>query len=67
MTKQVYINIKELVQVRPPSLTPLTGIEFQNVPSIPNAFLVNGAGEIVASGQDLRGLNLHITLDKYLK
>jgi len=36
----VYINIKELVQVRPPSLTPLTGIEFQNVPSIPNAFLV---------------------------
>jgi imidazolonepropionase len=40
MTKQVYINIKELVQVRPPSLTPLTGIEFQNVPSIPNAFLV---------------------------
>jgi imidazolonepropionase len=40
MTKQVYINIKELVQVRPPSLTPLTGIEFQHVPSIPNAFLV---------------------------
>jgi len=40
MTKQVYINIKELVQVRPPSLAPLTGIEFQNVPSIPNAFLV---------------------------
>lgn len=40
MTKQVYINIKELVQVRPPSLTPLIGIEFQNVPSIPNAFLV---------------------------
>ena len=36
----MYINIKELVQVRPPSLTPLTGIEFQNVPSIPNAFLV---------------------------
>jgi imidazolonepropionase len=29
-----------LVQVRPPSLAPLTGIEFQNVPSIPNAFLV---------------------------
>jgi imidazolonepropionase len=40
MTKQVYINIKELVQVRPPSLAPLTGIEFQHVPSIPNAFLV---------------------------
>jgi len=40
MTKQVYINIKELVQVRPPALTPLTGHEFQIVPSIPNAFLV---------------------------
>jgi imidazolonepropionase len=40
MTKQVYINIKELVQVRPPSLTPLTGIEFQTVPSISNSFLV---------------------------
>jgi thiol-disulfide isomerase/thioredoxin len=37
------------------------------VATIPNAFLVNGAGEIIASGQDLRGLNLHITLDKYLK
>lgn len=37
------------------------------VATIPNAFLVNGAGEIVASGQELRGLNLHITLDKYLK
>lgn len=36
----MYINIKELVQVRPPSLTPLTGIEFQHVPSIPSAFLV---------------------------
>ena len=40
MKKQVYINIKELVQVRPPALTPLTGHEFQIVPSIPNAFLV---------------------------
>lgn len=37
------------------------------VSTIPNAFLVNGAGEIVASGQELRGLNLHITLDKYLE
>ena len=36
----MYINIKELVQVRPPSLTPLTGIEFQTVPSISNSFLV---------------------------
>lgn len=37
------------------------------VATIPNAFLVNGAGEIIASGEALRGLNLHITLDKYLE
>lgn len=37
------------------------------VATIPNAFLVNGAGEIIASGEALRGLNLHITLDKYLQ
>ncbi len=35
--------------------------------SIPSAFLVNGDGEIIAKGAELRGLNLHITLDKYLK
>ena len=33
---------------------------------IPSAFLVDGNGEIVAKGSELRGLNLHITLDKYL-
>lgn len=38
-----------------------------NVYSIPSAFLVDGEGNIVAKGQELRGLNLHITLDKYLK
>jgi thiol-disulfide isomerase/thioredoxin len=37
------------------------------VSTIPNAFLLNGAGEIIASGEALRGLNLHITLDKFLK
>lgn len=40
MTKKVYINIKELVQVRTLPPSPLTGIEFQQVPSISNAFLV---------------------------
>jgi imidazolonepropionase len=40
MTKQVYINIKGLVQVRPLPATPLTGSEFQHVPTISNAFLV---------------------------
>jgi len=37
------------------------------VSSIPTAFLVNGKGEIIASGSELRGLGLHLTLDKYLK
>jgi len=40
MTKQVYINIKGLVQVRALPTTPLTGSEFQHVPIISNAFLV---------------------------
>jgi len=35
--------------------------------SIPSAFLMDGEGNIVAKGNDLRGLNLHITLDKYVK
>jgi hypothetical protein len=37
------------------------------VNSIPSAFLMDGEGNIVAKGDELRGLNLHITLDKYLK
>ncbi len=35
--------------------------------SIPSGFLVNGDGNIVAKGQELRGLGLHIALDKQLK
>lgn len=35
--------------------------------SIPSGFLIDGDGNIVAKGQELRGLGLHITLDKYLK
>lgn len=38
-----------------------------NVNSIPSGFLVDGEGNIVAKGQELRGMNLHITLDKYIK
>jgi hypothetical protein len=34
---------------------------------IPSAFLVDGEGNIVAKGNDLRGLNLHITLDRFVK
>lgn len=37
------------------------------VASIPSAFLVDGEGHIVASGGELRGINLHIQIDKYLK
>ena len=34
------------------------------VSSIPSAFLVDGTGKIVAQGNELRGINLHIAIDK---
>lgn len=37
------------------------------VNSIPSGFLVDGEGNIIASGNELRGLGLHLTLDKLLK
>lgn len=37
------------------------------VNSIPTAFLIDGKGNIVASGAEVRGLRLHIELDKLLK
>lgn len=40
--------------------------DLYGVNSIPTAFLIDGTGEIIAKGNDLRGINLHITLDKYL-
>jgi thiol-disulfide isomerase/thioredoxin len=36
------------------------------VSSIPSAFLIDGDGHILAQGEKLRGLNLHITIEKYL-
>lgn len=36
------------------------------VSSIPSAFLIDGEGNILAQGEKLRGLNLHITIEKYL-
>ncbi|MFN5909800.1 MAG: peroxiredoxin family protein, partial [Bacteroidota bacterium] len=33
---------------------------------IPQGFLVDGEGNIIAQGNELRGMNLHLTLDKYL-
>jgi thiol-disulfide isomerase/thioredoxin len=38
-----------------------------SVQFIPSAFLVDGEGNIVAKGAELRGLNLHLTLDKFVK
>lgn len=37
------------------------------VRSIPYSFLINGEGDIIAQGNELRGLNLHITIEKYLR
>jgi hypothetical protein len=37
------------------------------VSSVPSAFLVDGEGHIVASGGELRGIQLHIQIDKQLK
>ena len=37
------------------------------VSSVPSAFLVDGEGHIVASGGELRGIQLHIRIDKQLK
>jgi thiol-disulfide isomerase/thioredoxin len=36
------------------------------VSSIPSGFLIDGNGNILAQGEKLRGLNLHITIEKYL-
>ncbi|MBM3164423.1 MAG: TlpA family protein disulfide reductase [Bacteroidetes bacterium] len=41
--------------------------DLYGVNSIPTAFLIDGTGEIIAKGNELRGLNLHITLDKHLR
>lgn len=38
-----------------------------SVYSIPSAFLVDGKGNIIASGQALRGIGLHVEIEKQLK
>jgi peroxiredoxin len=38
-----------------------------NVTSIPSGFLIDGEGKIIASGQMLRELGLHIEIEKLLK
>ena len=37
------------------------------VQSIPTAFLIDGDGKVIASGNKIRGLKLHIALDKLLE
>ena len=37
------------------------------ITSIPMAFLIDGEGKIVAKGQDLRGMSLHVEIEKLLK
>ncbi|MGM0478651.1 MAG: TlpA family protein disulfide reductase [Bacteroidota bacterium] len=37
------------------------------VRSIPYSFLIDGEGKILAQGNELRGLNLHITIEKYIE
>jgi peroxiredoxin len=38
-----------------------------NITSIPMAFLIDGEGKIVAKGQDLRGMGLHVEIEKLFK
>lgn len=37
------------------------------VSSIPFAVLIDGKGRVIAQGKELRGINLHLTLDRFLK
>ncbi len=41
--------------------------QLYQVRSIPSGFLIDGKGKIVASGNELRGLGLHIALDKQME
>lgn len=38
-----------------------------NVSSIPSGFLIDGEGKIVAQGGQLRGMNLHLAIEKQMK
>ncbi|RFC53697.1 peroxiredoxin family protein [Brumimicrobium aurantiacum] len=38
-----------------------------NVRSIPHSFLIDGNGKIVAQGDDLRGIGLHVEIEKLIK
>ena len=38
-----------------------------NVSSIPSGFLIDGEGKIIAQGEKLRGMNLHLAIEKQIK
>jgi len=44
-----------------------TAANLYHVTSIPSAFLIDGDGTVIALGQELRGIGLHLTLDKQLQ
>lgn len=44
-----------------------TAANLYNVTSIPSAFLIDGDGTVIALGQELRGIGLHLMLDKQLQ
>jgi len=41
--------------------------DLYGVSSIPHAVLIDGKGQVIAQGKDLRGINLHLTLDRFVK
>lgn len=49
--KTLFINIKELIQVRPAGLRKVSGLEMKELPLIRNAFLVIEYGRIVDFGE----------------
>ena len=44
-----------------------TFAKIYSVFTIPSGFLINGKGEIVASGESLRGIGLHVEIEKLVK
>lgn len=41
--------------------------DLYGVSSIPTAFLIDGKGNVIAKGNELRGINLHLRLDQERK
>lgn len=69
--KSIFINIKELLQVREPSVRKVAGSEMALLPTIKNAFLVIEEGEIVDFGAmancpDTKDLNVLDVTGKFI-